>query len=476
MNSKQHLTLKKKVVKGGKALMLRHGLSFAINFLGGLGMARLFGSEVLGYYFAAFALFSSLRGIVDFGLKNLAIRSAPSELKSFVSVAFFFQLLLAASVVLISFVLIAPAFSHWFGKGEAGFLALGAGLGAAFYTFQSLPIGIMERNFRYGPVGIVEISDVLIFNLTALVLGFFISPFLALAAALAARGAVPALIAWVNSGIRVQPRWNGARFQKVFQMAYPLVLTEGIVWVISMAPGLIVVKLASPNAYGVSQMAMSLLAFTLVLPTILQRLSVSWFSKIRDHREELRGQMETIERLIAVFYAPAILFFAALSPLWVPALYGPKWPTLPLVLFWAALPTLFTAALMPFSSAFISAGKTRVVMLQNAVHALLFIAMLLILSPHYGIYALPLAQLVAHLAGLVYLIAFHRYFGNFLQADAIFFVILFVFCALAAHTLVKNGHLVFGMAIMLSSFLAAFMLNKKNVLLLKKLIHRLRHG
>ncbi|MBL8993755.1 MAG: oligosaccharide flippase family protein, partial [Spirochaetia bacterium] len=359
---------------------------------------------------------------------------------------------------------------------KAGVLAVGAGLGAACYAFQSLPTGIMERNFRYAPVGLVEIADVLVFNLTGVILGFFIPPLLALAAALALRGMIPAILAWFVSGIRVLPEWNGIQFHKAFQLAYPLVLTEGIVWIIAMAPGLIVVKLASANAYGVSQTAMSLLAFTLVLPTILQRLGVSWFSKIRNHSEEMRGQMETILRLCLVFYTPLILFFAALSPIWVPAVYGPKWPTLPPVLFWAALPTLVTAILMPFSSVFISAGKTKVVMLQNAVHAVLFIAALLLLSPHWGIYALPLSQLLAHSAGLVYLFSFRRYFGNFIQLDALLSGFVFLSCAITTHFLVRKGYHIPAVSVAGLSFLIAFMLNKKNLLLLQKLLHRLRHG
>lgn len=398
--------------KGGKALFLRHVIGFIINFSGGIALARFLGPEVLGLYFISFTLFVILRQLIDFGICTHLIRLPVNPSQAEIKSAFTLQQAIGLVSMALTVFIIAPFGARWYGHSELLFLIGSAGIGAYFYSFHSIPLSKLEREMDYRKVGVIEVSEIIVFNLISVVGAVAGVGIWGLALGNVFRGFVPAFIAAVIAGFRPAFSLERQGISSVANAASPILGSNLVLWIIMLAPPVLVGTLAGTKALGIAQLAYSLLGNTMFIANIFQRVSLTSLSKFQGDPEKFNRAVMQILQLLFIIYIPLTMGVASLSPWWVQLIYGERWAEMDKVMLVAAIPFTSAALLSVLLSALLSKGLTKVVFKQNIVHAVIYWAVMGLIASSYGAISVPLSHLAAMSAGYMFIQAYSRHCGG----------------------------------------------------------------
>ena len=404
--------LKSAVFKGGRALFLRHIAGFLINFTGSLILARTLGPEILGLYFISYTIFLICRGVIDFGIKTYLIRLPSISSTEVYITAFTFQQGLAIFCSIITVLIISPISARWYGHKELLPLIVSAGIGAYFYSWHSIPIALMERRFEYKKVGIVEVSEILIFNLVAVICTFAGAGLLGLTLGNVLRGFLPALLSVTLTRFRPGLLINKKAITSLIQTAYPIFGSEFTVWLIVLAPPVLVGSIAGVKALGMAQLAYTVLGYTMIIATIFQRVSLTAFSRLQNEKELFNNAVHKALQLLSFIYIPLTMGIASLSPWWVPVIYGYKWSGMENVILIAALPVTASALFSIILSALISKGHVDIVLKQNILHAVIYWISMAILASPLDALSVPVTHLIAMSSGYLFIYGYNKYCGK----------------------------------------------------------------
>jgi PST family polysaccharide transporter len=404
--------LKSAVFKGGKALFLRHIAGFLINFTGSLILARILGPEIIGLYFISYTVFIICRGIIDFGIKTHFIRLPLIPSSTECSTAFTLQQGLAVLSLLITVLILSPFSAYWYDHKELIYLIASAGIGAYFYSWHSIPIALMERRFEYKKVGIVEVSEILIFNLAAVICTFAGAGILGLILGNILRGFLPALLSVTLTRFRPGLLTNKKAIISLIHTVYPIFGSEFTVWLIVLAPPILVGSIAGVKALGMAQLAYTVLGYTMIIATIFQRISLTTFSRLQNEKELFNNAVHKALQLLAFIYIPLTMGIASLSPWWVPVIYGYKWSGMENVILIAALPVTASALFSIILSALISKGHADIVLKQNILHAVIYWISMAILASPLDALSVPVTHLIAMSAGYLFIYGYNKYCGK----------------------------------------------------------------
>lgn len=409
---------------GGRALLLRHLASFAVNFAGGIFLARRLGPEILGLYFVSFSLLIIFREIIDFGIGIHLIRLPFSPSQEEIKTTFTLQQVLALLVIFISLVILAPLLTKIYNQREIFFLVLSAGIGAYFHCWLKVPLALLEREFNYKKVGLLEVADIVVFNTVAVVFVLLGYGIYSLVLGNIFRGLIPALVAIFIAHLRPQFCWDKIALKSLFNQVLPIVGANLSVWLIILAPPLVVGTMAGLKALGLAQMGYSILGYTMIIATISQRLSLVIFSRVQNDIVRFNDYVHKILRFLSLIYIPLVMGLASFSPFWVPLIYGSKWLGLEKVLLVASFPVAEAALLSVFLSALFAKGLAKIVFRQNIVHVVIYWLFILIFVK-YGFkeMSVPFTHLIAIQAGCIFIWGYQKYCAKVDWLSSVYFLI-----------------------------------------------------
>jgi O-antigen/teichoic acid export membrane protein len=113
--------------------------------------------------------------------------------------------------------------------------------------------------------------------------------------------------------------------------------------------------------------------------------------------------------LLAALLSPAVALFAGLAAVWVPVVFGPKWPNLPLLLLIMAPAQLVTAVFWGIlNPAMIVAGKQRAIAGFLAVLTLVYAASTWLLTIWWGAYGVAVALSLSYVSLFPFLFRLYR--------------------------------------------------------------------
>lgn len=398
--------------KGGRNLFIRHVLGFAINFTGGIFIARLLGPEVMGLYFISFTLLIVLRQLIDFGISVHFIRLPSAPGPRLIKNAYAFQQAIAVAGTIISVFFLSRFAARWYGHEELAILIAAASIGAYFNSWQSIPLSRLEREMDYKKIGFIEVSEILVFNLAAVTGAFMGHGIYGLAAGSILRGFVPAVISVAVTGMRPAFSKETEVVKSLIHSTSPILGSNLVLWIIMAAPPVIVGSLSGTRELGLAQLAYTLLGNTMFIATIFQRISLSSLSKFQDDPENFNKAVQRILQILFLIYIPLTMGLASISPWWVTLIYGSQWAGMDRVILIAAIPVTTAALLIVLLSALYSKGLTGVVLKQNIVHAVIYWAVMWAIASKYGAVSVPAAHLVAMSAGYMFIYAYSKECGK----------------------------------------------------------------
>lgn len=404
-------SIKSLAIAGGKALFIRHVCSFSINFLGGVILARFLGPEILGLYFISYTVFVIFRQIIDFGgsiqIIRLPITPSLTEIKTTYTLQQIIGII--GCVVIIYF---SPFISNWYKHKELFPLLISAAIGGYFYSWQCVPLAQLERNMHYRKVGLIEVSEIFVFNLTAVIGTLIDMGIWGLVLGNIFRGFWPALLSISLTGL--WPSFIKDR-QKIFSqivICSDVVGSHLVIWLVLLAPPVLVGFLAGAKELGIAQLSYNFLYTTMFISTIIQRIGLSALAKLQDDKESFNNAIQQILQLLSVIYIPLVMIVSSFSPWWVPVIYGKEWSKMDEVILIGAMPITISALLLIFQSVFFSKGLASLVFKQNLVHAILYWGVMALLVSSWGGVSVPISHLIAMSAGYLFIKGYSKHCGE----------------------------------------------------------------
>jgi O-antigen/teichoic acid export membrane protein len=413
---KQNLTegIEHKAAKSGGILLFRHGFAFIANFLGGIALYRIVGPEKMGLYFTTYTYFIIGRQIIDFTVSTYLIQQPENPDHRKLSTCFWFQSALALCLLAIAATAIFLGVPQWYVGASAGdftLLLLAAAIGVLGYSFQSLSVAMLERKLVYTKVGLIEVSDPVVFNLLAVGLVYLGWDVKGLALALVVRGILPAFLSSLLSGFfpsfQTDWKWLKSSLGKIL----PLVTSQLVNWITLLIPSAILVKMAGSSQFAFANAAYTLLGSMGFITGIVQRISLASFARLQAEPERLNRLAERMLGLLLMVYVPVYFGLGATASLWVPRLYGKDWSPTAEVLLWGVLPNLLVGLFTIFNSSALAGGMNKLVLKQNLLAAIIFTIAMVSFAHRLGSITWPVAHLLNVPCALLYVRAHFKRFG-----------------------------------------------------------------
>jgi PST family polysaccharide transporter len=468
---KKTVKLKSMAIGGGKALLLRHAVGFVINFVGGVILARLLGPEILGAYFISFTVFMFGRALVDFGVLTHFIRRQSEPGREEIKTAFSLQQILGFSYLLFCVLFAAPAAAGWYKVPGIEMLVISAGLAAYFYSWQSIPLALLERKLKYSKVGVIEVSEILIFNLAAVALScFYNDGVLAFSLANVLRGFFPGVLAAAIGGFKPGLEFRFDKLKEKIRLVFPLFSANIAVYLVMLAPPVIMGNMAGVKEYGLAWMGYIFLQYTMVIATVFQRIGLTTFSRLQSNMKEFDRFVNSAIKLLAVIYVPLLMGLASISPFILPLLYGEKWGGMEKVVIIAAIPLYLSSLLGLLTSALLSKGKYKLVMVQSLLYTVIYWAAMYIFVKQLAAVTMPIAHLCGIVgAGWLLVYGYNKYCGKINYGPNIF-LLLSGLCAMGiAYFFSVTGRVLFSLVVWLVFVIIVFLKYKDLLPFFKKI-------
>lgn len=422
------------------SLLARHILGFTINFVGTVILVRHFGPVVWGVYSVAYAVQFIAQGIIERGTAGYLIQRHDPPNDQVLGTAFSVQLVTGA-VTAAAVALTAPGVAFVFQSEALTGLLWAVAISLAAYALRAVPLGMLERSISYRRVGAVEVADVITFNAVAVIgvaLGFGMA---SLAIAAVTRAIVSLALAWPLSRLMLRPRFSSAVLKELVTFAIPYTGSNALAYLNGAAAPLLVGTIAGARAFGVLQLAYSLIAYPQVLNGILGRVAFPVYSRMTSDARQLQESVGRATSALIQYMGTATLAVAASSPLWVPTIYGPAWVDMPQIMMTIA-PALGLGTAFTFVIAGLNAtGRAKLVLVVGIAFSSLYWTAAAILVPLLGALGLPVAYSLASITFALYLLLFRRTVGVVdLRVVLIDFTLVSLGVLAAAWTIESGAH------------------------------------
>lgn len=305
-----------------RSLTARHALGLGLNFVGGVIIARVLGPRDWGLYGLALVTLAIAQQVVERGAAGFIIqRQRPlsaAETGTVLSIQVVSGMVAAAVIALI-----APPLSR--GTGDARLVALfgAVGIASAFYSLRAVPLGLLERDLRYARVAVVELVDILAFNVIAVLGVAFGVGVLALPVAFLGRSGVSLVAGLALSGIRWRVAFSMGVLREFVHFALPYSASNALTFVNTAAAPIVVGGLVGISEFGVVQLAYTIIVYPQALTTIITRVGFATYSRTGPSALAETVSRSTSRLLRAA--GGATLLLAATSVLWIEPIYGPAW-------------------------------------------------------------------------------------------------------------------------------------------------------
>jgi O-antigen/teichoic acid export membrane protein len=395
--------------RGVLLLLLRYGVVQVVGLGANIALSRLLSPASFGIYAITLAILVLLSWISDFGLGAALLQRRESMTERALGTVFLVQQCVLVALVVVIIAAAAPL-AEAYGLGRDGVLFVRVvAVAGLLSSLKTVPNVVMERKLLYGRLSAVEVVEVLLFQVTAVVL------------AAAGRGTWSFMVAMlVSKSVGLAVTLRLARWRPRFALDRPALaalLSFAVpfqaIWLSNLARDYLIPLmgglLVGATEVGYLNWALALTAVPAQMAQVVGRVAFPSMARMQEDRRQLGAALEQATRALFLVAVPAELALIALGPWLVRYVFSPKWtPALVPVVFlglgWAG-----ASITSPLFSALNAIGRVRSAMVLGVVWtaATIVLARALVVPFGYvGIAAAILATRVVATAVLVVLV--HR--------------------------------------------------------------------
>jgi O-antigen/teichoic acid export membrane protein len=355
--------VRERAYQGGRAIVARYAFQGAISLVGSVVLIRSLGTDAWATYSVAYFLVVYLEQTFSFRLLGRLIHLERTPGREVLRAA----VALMHVVGLITLMLFAVAGLVLEGATalpDFGTALLAVGASSYVYALRAPSVALLERELRYRSIAIGDVADHLGFYLlavTAVSLNFGLSGVML---ALTVRGVPSLVIARWQAPAPFFGRWVTEEIAKLLSFAVAglgsglVALLEGLVPVFLLADDY-------PEELAFTMTAATVIGYAAVAQFVTQRLGFAGLARLRLRRSDFCRAVQAAYDASTFTLLTTVVPVAALSPLWLPLLFGDAWERAAPVLIAMGAAFLCNGPLYVLTGALLALDRPRSTMYLN---------------------------------------------------------------------------------------------------------------
>jgi lipopolysaccharide exporter len=397
-------------------LLVRYVVGIGIGLTGTILVSRQVGPSIWGIFAIAQVVVLGSYDVLGRGMATYLIKKKEKPSRLDIEVSFSLQHILGLAALIVIGASALPV-ARWYQQPDLVLLLSAAALAVYGYSWRSIPVALLERDFDYRHIAVLEILEPTVFALIAVTLAYSGHPIAGLSLAILFRSVIPATLAYVYKPVapKLFVPWHASAELLANADFGSFVAASSILSIAMLAiPALFVGKLAGIESLGILQMAFSLYSNLLFATAAILRINFSKYSRLIEHPQELQEAVGSDLENLATVLVPLIVVFCGLSPVFTPIIFGAKWDGLPLILL-AQAPAYFAAAVFwgVLNPALLASGKHRQLLYAQLGMVATYAGASWLLTPRSGALGVALAFSVSQVGlQLVLILMYRRNYGQ----------------------------------------------------------------
>jgi teichuronic acid exporter len=315
----------RKASKAALALGLRQVLVQSLNLAGGVLLARTLSTSDFGLYAICLFILAFLNTFGDAGLGASLIRQPENPSVLDYQAIFSVQQILVLTVSLV-FWLIAPWVVGLYKLPEVDIWIFRCVSAAFFVTsFQTIPAIDLERNLAFDRLAWIEVSQALVFNLTAVLLALYGFKAMSFGIAILLRSVAGATLANLLHRWDLRWKWDFPRVKRHLAYGIPYQASSILNLLKDLINPLLIGVLIGPFAVGYLNWATTVANYPLIFVMLFNRLYLPTLAKVSGDLETFNKILTMVVKILCSFvYAASVILFVFRFEI-VQAVFGSKW-------------------------------------------------------------------------------------------------------------------------------------------------------
>jgi O-antigen/teichoic acid export membrane protein len=402
-------TLTGRASRGVALLLVRYGVVQLVGLAANIALSRLLSPASFGIYAITLGILVLLSWISDFGLGAALLQRRESMTDRSLGTVFLVQQGVLCVLVVAAFVAAGPLAAAYRLGHDGEWFVRAMALGGLLSSLKTVPNVVMERKLLYGRLSAVEIVEVLLFQLTAVVLAASgLGTWSFLVAILVSKAVGLLVTLWLA---RWRPRFALDRQALAGLLSFAVPFQA--IWLSNLARDYMIPLLGGllvgATEVGYLNWALALTSVPAQMAQVVGRVAFPSFARMQGDAGQLGRAIEQSTRALFLVAVPAELVLIALGPWLIQYVFSPKWmPALvPLVLLglnWAG-----ASITSPLFSAMNAIGRVRSAMVVGVVWTAATLLLAWALSVPFGYVGIAMSMLVTRVfASAVLIVLVHR--------------------------------------------------------------------
>lgn len=395
----------KKIVIGIKALLFKQLSIQVISLIGSIVLAIILNPEHFGVFISLNFIISFLFIFIELGLGMSIVQHKDEPIKEELHVMFTIQLIIAILLIVILY-FISPLFRILYPNLtiENIWLMRVLSVSLLLFTLKIIPLMLLERHLEFNKIAIIEICEIIIFQLIAIVfalLGYGVWSFVI---AILCKAFIGLIITYLLKPWRLGFNFKLNVLKKYTVFAIPF---QGNTLLSTLNASIIPLYLGS--AFGFKEVGYVNWANNLGLKPqqlidLVKRVVFPASARLQENKMMMRNILEESLRYSAWIIFLYIAIVLSLSYPITKIIYTDKW--LPGV---SSL-NLYLLALIPISMYLIpreillGIGKSRLIFNISIIATIIIWILSIYLTPKIGIIGIPVAFIITNLLGAILIV------------------------------------------------------------------------
>jgi PST family polysaccharide transporter len=359
-------TIGRRASRGVVYLLLRYGVLQVTGLAANIALSRLLDPEAYGIYAISLFVLVLMAFISDFGFGPAILQKRESVTETDLGTVFTAQQVILGGL-LILVILAAPGIAAVYHLGDAGVWYIRAvAVAGVFTSLKTVPTIVIERQLLYGRLAIIDVLEIVTFQVTAVVLAaMHYGAWSFIWAVLVSKG-LGMVLSYALSGWRPVFKFARSAFLGLWAFAAPFQLT----WVTYLLRDYMIPilggVLVGTVQVGYLNWALALAAVPGQMAQIVGRVSFPSFSRLQSDPDRLRRAVETSVRALFLVAVPLQLALFSLAPWLIAIVFTSRWTPALVPLYLLCIHWAGANVTSPLMSALNAIGRPRTALILSA--------------------------------------------------------------------------------------------------------------
>jgi PST family polysaccharide transporter len=394
----EHSTIGRRASRGVVYLLLRYGVLQVTGLAANIALSRLLDPVAFGIYAISLFVLVLMAFISDFGFGPAILQKSSSVSETDLGTVFTAQQVILGALFIIV-ILAAPGIASVYHLGPDGVWFIRAiAVAGVFTSLKTVPTIVIERQLLYGRLAVIDVFEIVTFQVTAVVLAaMHYGAWSFIWAVLVSKG-LGCVLSYVLSGWRPSFKFARRAFVALWAFAAPFQLT----WVtyllrdymIPILGGLLV----GTAQVGYLNWALALASVPGQMAQIVGRVSFPSFSRLQSDPDRLRRAVETSVRALFLVAVPLQLALFSLAPWLIAVVFSSRWTPALVPLYLLCIHWAGANVTSPLMSVLNAIGKPRTALIVSAAWTVATLLLAIIFVRLIGYVGFALAYAVTMVA------------------------------------------------------------------------------